>query len=68
MNVPSTWDDIKLLNGFPGEKVVLARRKGDQWYLGGLNGLDEAKTTAVNVDFLEKGTYWVQFIKDGADE
>lgn len=37
-NLPTTWDDTKLLAGYPGEQVVLARRKGDTWYIAGING------------------------------
>ncbi len=46
-NVPVTWDDIVFLGGFPGEYVVLARRKGDSWYIAGINGTNEN----MDVDF-----------------
>jgi hypothetical protein len=36
--VPSVWDDVKFLDGFPGKFVVLARRAGDHWWLAGING------------------------------
>jgi hypothetical protein len=36
--VPSVWDDVKFLDGFPGKFVVLARRAGDRWWLAGING------------------------------
>jgi hypothetical protein len=37
------WDDTKLVDGFPGEYVVMARRSGDTWYVAGINAgiLDE---------------------------
>ena len=35
--LPTAWDDTKLLCGYPGTDIVLARRKGDVWYIGGLN-------------------------------
>jgi alpha-glucosidase len=35
--VPSVWDDVKLLEGFPGKYVVLARRSGSTWYVAGIN-------------------------------
>jgi len=67
-NVPVTWDDTKLLDGYPGGKVIMARRKEDQWYLGGLNGLDEVKILTVNFDFLEEGIHSLHLIKDGASD
>lgn len=66
--VPVAWDDTKLIDGYPGEKVVMARRKGQTWYIGGINGTDEAKTLTVTFDFLEKETCQLTLIKDGADD
>lgn len=37
-NLPSAWDDTKLIDGYPGDFAVLARRKGDRWYIGCVNG------------------------------
>lgn len=48
-DVPVVWDEIKVLEGEPSEYVVLARRSGDTWYLGGINGLDEAKTVSIDL-------------------
>jgi hypothetical protein len=66
--VPVSWDNTKLIDGYPGEKVIIARRKGSQWYLGGLNGQDQIQTLLVRFDFLNKGTYTFQLIKDGDDD
>ena len=41
MSLPTSWDDTRLLYGDPGRGIVLARRKGDIWYIAGINGLDE---------------------------
>jgi hypothetical protein len=40
--VPVTWDETRYLAGYPGKYVVLARRKGSDWYIGGINGLTES--------------------------
>lgn len=64
--VPVAWDDIKFLEGYPGEKVVLARRTGDTWYLAGINGVNEKGETSLSLDFLKAGkSYKMQFIGDG---
>lgn len=40
-SVPTTWDDVRFLDGYPGKYVVLARRTGDHWYLTAVNGTSE---------------------------
>lgn len=42
--LPTVWDDTKLISGYPGESVVMARKKGNKWYIAGINGTDEAQT------------------------
>jgi hypothetical protein len=42
--LPAAWDEIKLIAGYPGQNVVLARRSGNTWYVAGINGTDEATT------------------------
>ena len=66
--VPVAWDDTKLIDGYPGEKVIMARKKGKQWYIAGLNGKDVAQTLLVKFDFLGKGNHSFQLIKDGKDD
>jgi hypothetical protein len=65
--VPAAWDDTKLIDGNPGEKVIIARKKENQWYIAGLNGKDESQTLIVKFDFLDKGNHSFQLIKDGKD-
>ncbi|MDD5184974.1 MAG: glycoside hydrolase family 97 protein [Paludibacter sp.] len=67
-NVPVSWDDTKLLDGYPGEKVIIARRKGNKWYIGGLNGLDKSQTLNLKFDFIGKGKYNLKLIRDGKDD
>ena len=54
--LPTTWDEVRYVDGYPGKYVVLARRKtdgnGDHWYIGGLNGLQEAKTLTLSLPML----------------
>lgn len=40
-NLPSVWDETRLVSGEPGHHAVLARRSGDTWYIAGINGTDE---------------------------
>ncbi len=47
--IPTTWDETRLLDGYPGKYVVLARRHGTQWYVAGLNALKEPLTLTLDL-------------------
>jgi hypothetical protein len=40
-NLPTTWDETRFIDGYPGKYVVMARRHGDKWYVAGLNATKE---------------------------
>ncbi len=48
-NLPTSWDNTILLRGYPGEYVVLARKKANKWYISAINGTD----TPVDITDLE---------------
>ncbi len=50
--LPETWNDVKFIDGYPGKYVVLARRKGNRWYIAGINGENSERTIAVNLPFI----------------
>jgi alpha-glucosidase len=68
MTVPTTWDDTRYIEGAPGEYVVLARRKGERWYLGGIAGDATARVLQVALSFLGEGRFSASVIADGADD
>jgi alpha-glucosidase len=39
-DLPTVWDDTKVLGGRPGEYVAIARRRGDQWFVGAITNND----------------------------
>jgi hypothetical protein len=49
--VPVAWDETRFLEGWPGEYVVLARRRGDRWYVAGINGSEAARTVELDLAF-----------------
>ena len=65
--VPTAWDDTKLLDGYPGRYTVIARRKGDDWYIGGINaGRKKGRVQNLKFDFLPDGrSYKLTLIVDG---
>jgi len=54
--VPTVWDDIKFIGGYPGDYVAIAKRSGDRWFLGIMNN-SIGKTLELKTDFLPAGNY-----------
>jgi alpha-glucosidase len=63
--VPAAWDETRFVQGYPGKDVVLARRKGTEWYIAGINGEAVSKEFSLALQFLDEGTYQAQLIMDG---
>lgn len=40
-NVPTLWDEVRFIDGYPGKYIVMARRSGDKWYVAGINAEDK---------------------------
>ncbi len=57
-NLETTFDDTKVLSGFPGRDIVMARRKGDIWFLAAMTNND-ARREEIKLDFLPSGSIWV---------
>ena len=47
--LPTTWDEVRFIDGYPTRFVVLARRHGDTWYVAGLNGTDQPMTLTLDL-------------------
>jgi hypothetical protein len=63
-NVPSVWDDVKFLDGYPGKFAVIARRSGKRWYIAGISGESEEKKLTLDMKKLAvRGS--AQLITDG---
>ncbi|HJL19397.1 MAG TPA: glycoside hydrolase family 97 catalytic domain-containing protein [Sandaracinaceae bacterium LLY-WYZ-13_1] len=62
-DVPTTWDDTRLLAGHPGIHAVLARRHGEAWWLAGIGV--EARTVSVPLSFLGEGEWDLQLVGSG---
>ena len=64
--VPTVWDDTRVICGEIGKYIVTARRKGDAWYIGGINNWD-ARDVEIPTDFLGDGPYQVEWFLDGVN-
>lgn len=64
--VPNAWDDTKLLDGYPGKDVIIARQKGNNWYIGGLSSENIEKNKTLEFNFLpDNQKYKLVLISDG---
>jgi alpha-glucosidase len=52
--IPTVWDDTRVIDGYPGEFAVVARRSGKRWFVGVLNG-SQARDFRIPLDFLTPG-------------
>ncbi|MBQ7810999.1 MAG: glycoside hydrolase family 97 protein [Bacteroidales bacterium] len=64
--VPTVWDETVALDGKVGEYIVMARRKGDVWYIGGLAG-HQAKDVSIDLSLIGEGCRKVELFKDGVN-
>ncbi len=62
--IPTAWDEVRFLDGYPTRYVVLARRSGDKWYVAGLNGTAEARTLKLSLPMFAGKT--VKYYTDNA--
>jgi alpha-glucosidase len=61
--IPTTWDDTKVLSGAVGEWVAIARRHGDQWWVGAMTDRT-SRELPVRLDFLGPGRYRAEIYRD----
>ncbi|WP_232323957.1 glycoside hydrolase family 97 catalytic domain-containing protein [Catenuloplanes japonicus] len=62
--IPTVWDESRLLSGAPGQSVTMARRAGDRWWVAGLSALPAGNSTA-GLDFLGGGRWLAETLRDG---
>lgn len=66
-SVPTTWDELRVLRAVCGQQVVVARRKGDKWYVGGITD-GQPYSTEIALDFLPAGrSYTMTSFRDGVN-
>jgi alpha-glucosidase len=53
--VPATWDETKVLDGKIGDYVVIARRRGNEWFVGAMT--DAARKVTIPLGFLGNGAF-----------
>ena len=53
--VPTTWDEVRFIDGYPGKYVILARRSGDKWFVVGANAEKQPLKTTITLPMFDKG-------------
>lgn len=67
--VPAAWDDTRLLDGFPGRDVMIARRRNNTWFIGGISAAMQERTEKISFSFLpENVKYELTLISDGTHD
>ena len=62
--VPATWDESKVLDGKIGDYIAMARKNGNDWFVGAMTDWD-ARTLELDLSFLGKGEYKATIYSDG---
>lgn len=62
--VPTTWDEVKFIDGYPGKYAILARRHGDKWYVAGINAQKETLKIKVKLPMIAGGSELKQYADD----
>ncbi len=65
--VPVTWDETRFVDGYPGKVAVIARRKGKDWYVAGVNGQKQASEVRINPASWAGSANQCVLIGDGSD-
>ena len=66
-NLQTVFDDSKVLDGAPGKNITMARRKGEEWFVGAMTNND-ASVQNISLSFLDKGkTYLASIYTDGGE-
>ncbi|HWC18630.1 MAG TPA: glycoside hydrolase family 97 protein, partial [Terriglobales bacterium] len=65
-SVPASWDETRVLNGIPGEYITIARRRGNEWFLGAMTNWS-AREIDIPLDFLGVGRFTAEVYADAPD-
>ena len=61
--VPTTWDELQFIDGYPGQYIIMARRAGSKWYVAGINATGQPLKRTLSLPMLSEGT--VQLYQNG---
>ena len=62
--VPTTWDETRFIDGYPGKYIIMARRNGTQWLVVGINAEEQPLKKTITLPMFEKGAQLQVFSDD----
>ncbi len=65
-NVPTTWDEVKFIDGYPGKYAIIARRTGNKWFIVGVNAQNETVKKNIDLSMFDKNAE-LQVYSDDAE-
>ena len=66
-DVPTTWDEVKFIDGYPGKYAIIARRAGQKWFIAGINAQKEPLKIKIDLSpFFAKGSTVTAYTDDAA--
>ena len=52
--VPTTWEDIRFIDGYPGKYIIMARRHANQWFVVGINAEEQPLKKTITLPMFDK--------------
>ena len=66
-DVPTLWDEVKFIDGYPGRYAIIARRAGTKWFIAGISAQKEPLKTKLDLSpFFKKGSIVTTYTDDAA--
>jgi len=66
-DVPTLWDEVRFIDGYPGKYAIIARRAGQKWFVAGISAQKEPLKTKIDLSpFFAKGSTVTAYTDDAA--
>lgn len=62
--VPTNWDEVRFIDGYPGKYAIIARRAGDTWYIAGINAEKQPVKKVISLPMFVKDTQLTVYADD----
>ena len=62
--VPTSWDEVRFIDGYPGKYAIIARRAGDTWYIAGINAEKQPVKKVISLPMFVKDTQLTVYADD----
>ena len=62
--VPTNWDEVRFIDGYPGKYAIIARRAGNTWYVAGINADKQPLKKTITLPMFAKDTQLTVYADD----